>query len=70
MARKERINVRRSHDFRLIDEDLSSAMSALEETNTRVAGLLDEYQPSEDPGSEAAPEGAEAPAEGTPAEAP
>ena len=70
MAKKERINVQRSDDFRVVDEDLSSAMSALDETNTRIAELLEEYRPSEDPGAEAAPEEAGAPPEGTPAEAP
>lgn len=41
MAKKERVNVRRTEDFEEVDEQLSEAMSLLDAANDRIASLLD-----------------------------
>lgn len=66
MARKERINLRRTDDFTVVDAELTDAMRALDETNTRIIGLLEEYRPHE----EATPEADQAAADSASEEEP
>lgn len=40
MSRKDRIDFRHSVDFESLDEELASAMDALDDTNSRIAELL------------------------------
>ena len=41
MAAKESVNFKRSEDFESIDDELTEALSALDEANVRVLDLLE-----------------------------
>jgi len=40
MSKKEHVSIVRTDDFEAIDEELSRAMSLVEESNARVLGVL------------------------------
>jgi len=52
MAKKQKVSLQRSEDFRTADLELTEAMDALEETNARVANLLEECIPAQEPEDE------------------
>ncbi len=67
MSPKEKVHFIRSTDFEAVDEELSEAMSGLDEANSRILELLNSETAPES-GEEAAPDepAAEAPPSGAP----
>ena len=50
MSKKDKISITREDDFTEIDSELAEAMSVLEETNSRIAAMLQEHARPETPG--------------------
>lgn len=50
MSKKDKISITREDEFTEIDSELAEAMSLLEETNSRIAAMLQEHAKPETQG--------------------